>query len=112
MSVMMSWGDDEISGSTREEKFAAIFNALTFMHQLSKETVDERRANPTGDLFTALAQAEVDGEKLTDHEIGSFFVLLTVARHDTTPQSPAHRLRGPTTNPAQRPALTQELHGH
>jgi cytochrome P450 len=111
MSVMMSWGDDEITGSTREEKFAAIFNALTFMHQLSKETVDERRANPTGDLFTALAQAEVDGEKLTDHEIGSFFVLLTVAGNDTTRQSLAHGLRGLTTNPEQRAWLTEDLEG-
>ncbi|WP_084216037.1 cytochrome P450 [Pseudonocardia spinosispora] len=111
MSVMMSWGDDEITGSTKEEKFAAIFNALTFMHELSKETVVERRSNPTGDLFTSLAQAEVDGEMLTDHEIGSFFVLLTVAGNDTTRQSLAHGVRALTTNPEQRAWLLEDLEG-
>jgi cytochrome P450 len=111
MSVMMSWGDDEITGSTKEEKFSAIFHALTFMHELSKKTVDERRANPTGDLFSALAQAEVDGEKLTDHEIGSFFVLLTVAGNDTTRQSLAHGLRALTTHPDQRAWLAEDLDG-
>ena len=111
MSVMMSWGDDEITGSTKEEKFGAIFTALTFMHELSKETVQARRANPTGDLFTSLAQAEVDGEKLTDHEIGSFFVLLTIAGNDTTRQSLAHGVRALTTHPEQRAWLREDLEG-
>ncbi|HEY2203991.1 MAG TPA: cytochrome P450 [Pseudonocardia sp.] len=111
MSVMMSWGDDEITGSTRDEKFGAIFNALTFMHELSLKTVAERRENPTNDLFTSLARAEVDGEKLTDHEIGSFFVLLTVAGNDTTRQSLAHGLRALTSHPDQRAWLAEDLEG-
>lgn len=111
MSVMMSWGDDEITGSTKDEKFAAIFNALTFMHELSTETVGKRRAEPAGDLFTSLAKAEVDGETLTDHEIGSFFVLLTIAGNDTTRQSLAHGLRALTTHPDQRDWLAEDLEG-
>ncbi|MFP5022151.1 cytochrome P450 [Pseudonocardia phyllosphaerae] len=111
MSTLMAWGDDEITGSDMEQKFGAMFQALVFMHELSAKTVAERRESPQSDLFTALAQAEVDGEQLTDHEIGSFFVLLTIAGNDTTRQSLAHGVRALTTNPEQRAWLMEDLEG-
>jgi len=107
--VFMSWGDDEVSGPTIEGKVGNMFSTLTYMHDLSQRTTIERRANPTGDLFSALALAEIDGEKLTDFDIGSFFVLLTIAGNDTTRQSLAHGLRALTTNPEQRAWLTADL---
>ncbi|GAA5174397.1 cytochrome P450 [Pseudonocardia eucalypti] len=111
MTVFMSWGDDEVSGGTTEEKLGTMLTSLTYMHELSQRTVTERRANPADDLFTSLAQAEVDGEKLTDHEIGSFFVLLTIAGNDTTRQSLAHGLRSLTTHPDQRAWLREDPEG-
>jgi cytochrome P450 len=48
---------------------------------------------------------------LTDHEIGSFFVLLTIAGNDTTRQSLAHGLRALTTHPEQRAWLMEDLEG-
>jgi cytochrome P450 len=111
MTVAMSWGDDEISGATTEAKLGGMLASLVYMHELAQKTVTERRANPTGDLFTSLAQAEVDGEQLTDHEIGSFFVLLTIAGNDTTRQSLAHGLRALTTHPEQRAWFAQDLEG-
>jgi cytochrome P450 len=111
MTVTMSWGDDEITGSTKEEKFTAIFNALSFMHELSAKTVQQRRQDPTGDLFTSLALAEIDGKRLSDHEIGSFFVLLTIAGNDTTRQSLAHGVRALTTHPDQPAWLLEDLEG-
>ena len=44
----------------------------------------QRRIDPTDDLCTALVQAEVDGERLTDAEVASFFILLTAAGNETT----------------------------
>jgi cytochrome P450 len=111
MTGFMSWGDDEITGSEIQAKLGAMLGSLTFMHELSQRTVADRRANPRDDLFTALAQAEVDGEKLTDHEIGSFFVLLTIAGNDTTRQSLAHGVRALTTHPDQRAWLREDLEG-
>jgi cytochrome P450 len=73
--------------------------------------VTARREKPTDDLFTSLALAEIDGERLTDHQIGSFFVLLTVAGNDTTRQSLAHGLRALTTHPDQRAWLLADLEG-
>lgn len=46
--------------------------------------VAERRVNPTDDLTTALAEAEVDGEKLTDEELVATFGLLMAAGNDST----------------------------
>jgi cytochrome P450 len=61
-----------------------------------------RRESPTGDLVTALAEAEVEGERLTDAEIASFFVLLSVAGNETTRNALSHALVGLTANPDQR----------
>lgn len=44
----------------------------------------QRRARPHEDLLTVLAQAEVDGERLTDIEIANFVGLLLLAGYITT----------------------------
>jgi cytochrome P450 len=46
--------------------------------------IERRREEPTGDLLTALTQAEVDGEALNDYEIALFFILLMAAGNDST----------------------------
>jgi cytochrome P450 len=46
--------------------------------------VAERRARPGDDLVSELANAEIDGERLADEEIFSFFRLLFPAGSDTT----------------------------
>lgn len=111
MKVGTSWNDPELVGETREEVFGSLFHALTFMHGLASSLTEQRRENPTDDLITALAQAEVDGERLTDHEIGAFFVLLTIAGNDTTRQSTSHGLRGLTEFPEQRTWLLEDIEG-
>jgi cytochrome P450 len=49
------------------------------LHGIAEEIAALRRTEPAEDLFTNLVQAEVDGEHLTDHQIGSFFVLIRFA---------------------------------
>jgi cytochrome P450 len=44
----------------------------------------ERRAHPKDDLMTALVQAEVEGEHLSEEELLGFCFLLLVAGHETT----------------------------
>ena len=46
--------------------------------------VEDRRANPSGDLISDLVHAEVDGEKLTDEKIYGFLRLLLPAGAETT----------------------------
>lgn len=63
--------------------------------------VEERRANPTDDMVSALCQAEVDGERLTDDEITSVMFLLVVAGNETTTKLLSHAWYWAWRNPEQ-----------
>ena len=102
MMKLTSWNDPEIAGETKDEVLGTMFDAVIYMHELASTLIEERRANPGPDLFSSLCLAEVDGERLSDHEIGSFFVLLTIAGNDTTSQSLAHGLHALTLHRDQR----------
>jgi cytochrome P450 len=80
-------------------------NALIALIGPGLELADARRSDPQDDLMTNLVQAEVDGESLTDEEIGAFFVLLSVAGNDTTRNTIAHTMCRLTEHPDQRDRL-------
>src|SRR5439155_10672072 len=46
--------------------------------------IAERRENPTDDLTSVLVNAEIDGDKLEEHEIVMGFFLLVAAGNDST----------------------------
>lgn len=46
--------------------------------------VDERRKSRTDDMTSALLDAEIDGDRLTDEEIIAFLFLMVVAGNETT----------------------------
>ncbi|WP_460604398.1 cytochrome P450 [Jatrophihabitans fulvus] len=73
------------------------------------ELAENRRAEPRDDLMTALVQAEVDGETLTDEEISAFFVLLSVAGNDTTRNTISHTMLALQQNPDQRAWLAADF---
>jgi cytochrome P450 len=108
LNVANSWGDPALA-PTKEQIMEQQRTAVNYVHEVAVELAAQRRAEPQNDLITALAQAEVDGEKLTDQEIGSFFLLMTSAGSDTTRQSTSHGLRALTTHPEQRAWLLGDL---
>jgi cytochrome P450 len=111
MKVLVGWNDPELVGHTQEERVGRMFQAIMSTHELCRRLADERRQDPQDDLITALVQAEVDGEQLSDADVAAFFCLLTIAGTDTTRQSTSHGLRALTTHPDQREWLLADLEG-
>jgi cytochrome P450 len=64
-----------------------------------------RRAQPRDDLISGLAQAEIDGEKLSDEEIFSFLRLLLPAGVETTYRSLGNILFGLLSSTEQLDAV-------
>ena len=65
------------------------------------EMVDERRKKPSGDLTSALLEAEIDGDRLTDQEIMAFLFLMVVAGNETTTKLLANAAYWAARNPDQ-----------
>jgi cholest-4-en-3-one 26-monooxygenase len=64
--------------------------------------IADRRANPTDDLTSVLVHAEIDGEKLEEHEIVMGFFLLMAAGNDSTKATYCSGMRALLEDPAQR----------
>jgi cytochrome P450 len=60
------------------------FGAMTEIMGYAAKVRAEKLANPAADLATRLVQAEVDGQRLTEQEFASFFMLMINAGGDTT----------------------------
>ena len=66
-----------------------------------QEMVDQRRRRPTDDLTSALIEAEVDGERLSDEDVIAFLFLMVVAGNETTTKLLGHALFHLTRHPDQ-----------
>jgi cytochrome P450 len=67
-----------------------------------------RRSAPREDLISVLAEAELDGQRLTDEEIFAFLRLLLPAGAETTYRSSSNLLLGLLTHPDQLAAVHRD----
>jgi cholest-4-en-3-one 26-monooxygenase len=72
------------------------------------QLIAERRENPTDDLTSVLVHAEVDGQRLEEHEIVMGFFLLVAAGNDSTRATYASGMRALLENPDQRQVLLDD----
>ncbi|MGA1566323.1 MAG: cytochrome P450 [Ilumatobacteraceae bacterium] len=73
---------------------------------------ESRRADPRDDITSALMAAEVDGDRLSPQEFGSFFILLVVAGNETTRNALTHGLKALTENADQRQLWFADYDAH
>jgi cytochrome P450 len=92
-------GDDEEykRGATLEEQHAVLLDFFGYFSNLTAS----RRAHPTEDLTSAIANARIDGEPLSDLDTASYYVIIATAGHDTTSATIAGGLRALIDNPAE-----------
>jgi cholest-4-en-3-one 26-monooxygenase len=73
-----------------------------------RRMIAERRANPTDDLTSVLVHAEIDGQKLEEHEIVMGFFLLVAAGNDSTKATYCSGMRALMEHPDQRQLLLDD----
>jgi len=96
-------GFDDPEYSHNSEEAGRIASMEMFMY--ANELAAKRRAAPRDDLATVLLEAEVDGEKLTELEFDSFFLLLAVAGNETTRNLVSGGMLALFENPDERARL-------
>ncbi len=72
------------------------------------ELIAERRANPTDDLTSVLVHAEIDGQRLEEHEIVMGFFLLMAAGNDSTKATYCSGMRALMEHPDQRQLVLED----
>ncbi len=73
-----------------------------------RRLIAERRERPTEDLTSVLVHAEVDGERLEEHEIVMGFFLLVAAGNDSTKATYCSGMRELMEHPDQRRLLLDD----
>ncbi|MDW3217812.1 MAG: cytochrome P450 [Acidimicrobiales bacterium] len=94
-----------------DDLLGMVMGAGIGLAQLMGELGAQRLENPTDDLTTALMTAELDGERLTEQELASFFILLLVAGNETTRNAISWGLHFLTENPDQRALWEDDFDG-
>ena len=82
---------------------------LPIVFEKAQALVAERRENPTDDLTSVLVHAEVDGEKLEEHEIIMGFFLLMAAGNDSTKSTFSSAVRALLEHPDQKAKLLANM---
>jgi len=99
MNSMMAAGDPDITpdgvGTVMERDVPELFERCGRL-------IAARREHPTEDLTSVLVHAEVDGERLEEHEIVMGFFLLMAAGNDSTKATYCSGMRALMEHPGQR----------
>lgn len=107
--IITGWNDPDVRGG--RERGPALAEVGWYLTKLARKLAAQRREDPREDLISALAKAEVDGERLNDVQISAFFTLLVVAGTDTTRQTTSHAIKALTDFPEQREWLMADFDG-
>lgn len=107
---MVSWADADVAAG--RESGEVLNDSLVGLLSAGLELAERRRAHPTSDLMSLLVQAEIDGRRLTDEELGAFFVLLSVAGNDTTRNTVTLTTMALQQFPDQRALLERDFDTH
>lgn len=98
--------DPEFSmdGDVEDDSLTALLGFVDYFTGLAAD----RRTNPTEDLASVIANAEIDGEPLTDLDMLGHYVIIATAGHDTTSSAIAGGLLALIRNPDQLELLREQ----
>ena len=102
------FGNDDAEfqrGTSKEEQMSVLLEMFEYFNTLTAS----RRASPTEDLASAIANAKIDGEPLSDIDTVSYYLIIATAGHDTTSAVIAGGLHALIDNPDQRERLRANM---
>ncbi|MGA9491270.1 MAG: cytochrome P450 [Mycobacterium sp.] len=92
-------------GSSNEDQLPALLDMFGYFNGVTAA----RREQPTEDLASAIANARIDGEPLSDIDTVSYYLIVATAGHDTTSATISGGLHGLIENPDQLDRLRGNL---
>ncbi len=92
-------------GASIEEQMGVLLEMFEYFNTLTAS----RRATPTEDLASAIANARIDGEPLSDIDTVSYYLIIATAGHDTTSAVISGGLHALIDNPDQRERLRANM---
>jgi cytochrome P450 len=101
------FGTDDAENQRSDSAGGHLDVLLDFFGYFTALTAD-RRAHPTGDLASAIANARVDGELLDDVEAVAYYIIIATAGHDTTSSTLAGGLHALAERPRQLDRLRRD----
>jgi cytochrome P450 len=105
MNTTLGAGDPDLNPEGVE---AVMQRDVPEIFQRCGRLIAERREHPTEDLTSVLVRAEVDGQRLEEHEIVMGFFLLVAAGNDSTKATYSSGMRALMEHPDQRRLLADD----
>ena len=98
--------DEDLSGTgmkdmTPEQITQVVAGAVAEFERYFAALAADRRANPTDDVASVIANATVDGEPLNDRDMAGYYIIVASAGHDTTSASTAGAMMALAKDPEQ-----------
>ncbi|QIQ87352.1 cytochrome P450 [Erythrobacter sp.] len=98
--------DADLSGTgmenmTPEQVVQLVAGAVKSFEDYFAQIAEDRRANPTDDVASVIANATVDGEPLPPRDMAGYYIIVATAGHDTTSASTAGAMQALANDPEQ-----------
>ncbi|MEO0419343.1 MAG: cytochrome P450 [Pseudomonadota bacterium] len=98
--------DADLSGTgmenmTPEQVVQLVAGAVQSFEGYFAELAEARRANPTDDVASVIANALVDGKPLPPRDMAGYYIIVATAGHDTTSASTAGAMQALAQDPEQ-----------
>ena len=100
--------DPDVGGTPGEDPAEIMMRALQDMAIYFHGITMDRRAHPTSDIASTVANGTIDGEPLGDLETAGYYSIIATAGHDTTSSSVAGGLEALIRHPDQLRALQDD----
>ena len=98
--------DADLSGTgmenmTPDQVVQLVAGAVQTFEEYFAKLAAQRRANPTDDVASVIANATVDGDPLPERDMAGYYIIVATAGHDTTSASTAGAMMALAQDPDQ-----------